>query len=108
LIRSDGTLKALAINAHEKALDAGHAVDTEAYFGFIEQAIGSPASEKSNGAPVNVPGYSAPVARGAAPGGDNLSPGTFRMTPKMRRLAEEQGVSNAEWATLHPPRKEGG
>jgi hypothetical protein len=98
LIRSDGTLKASAINAHEKALDAGHTVDTPEYFGFIEQAIGAPAGDSANGATVQVPGYSAPVSRNAAPGGDNLSPGTFRMTPKMRRLAEEQGVTPAEWA----------
>jgi hypothetical protein len=41
----------------------------------------------------------APVERGAAPGGgSNTDPNTFVMTPKMRRLAEEQGVTPRDWA----------
>ena len=33
------------------------------------------------------------------PVGTTLHPVTFRLTPKMRRLAEEQGVTPSEWAT---------
>jgi pyruvate/2-oxoglutarate dehydrogenase complex dihydrolipoamide acyltransferase (E2) component len=100
LIRGDGTLKKIAIDAHDKALDAGHAVDTEGYFRYVESSLGGNGQAPSeNGAAPRIPGYSAPVTRGPAPGGDNLAPGTFRLTPKMRRLAEEQGVTPSEWAT---------
>jgi hypothetical protein len=101
LIRGDGTLKKIAIDAHEKALDAGHAVDTEGYFRYVESTLGGngQAPSENGAAAPRIPGYSAPVARGPAPGGDSLSPGTFRLTPKMRRLAEEQGVTPTEWAT---------
>jgi hypothetical protein len=100
LIRGDGTLKKVAIDAHERALDAGHAVDTEGYFRHVESSLGGNGQAPSeNGVAVRVPGYSAPVARGPAPGGDGLAPGQFRLTPKMRRLAEEQGVTPSEWAT---------
>jgi hypothetical protein len=102
LIRGDGTLKKVVIDAHERALDAGHAVDTDGYFQYVEQTLGSngqaPSAQNETPAP-RIPGYSAPVERGPGPGSDNLSPGTFRMTPKMRRLADEQGVTPAEWAT---------
>ena len=99
LIRGDGTLKKIAIDSHERALDAGYAVDTEGYFRHIEQLLGSNGQAAGdNGAAPRIPGYSAPVARGPAPGGDNLAPGIFKMTPKMQRLAEEQGVSPNEWA----------
>ena len=98
LIRGDGTLKKIAIDAHDKALDAGHAVDTDGYFRYVEQVLGS--NGDTNGAAAapapaeqRIPGYSAPVTRGPAPGGDSLAPGQFRLTPKMRRLAEEQGVT---------------
>lgn len=108
LVRGDGTLKASAIQAHEKALDEGFPVDSDGYFRHIESLIGggdAVSNVNGNGAqpsgqpaqPV-IPGYSAPVARGPGPGSDSLAPGTFRMTPKMRRLAEEQGVSPQEWA----------
>jgi hypothetical protein len=99
LIRSDGSLKKAAIDAHEKALDAGYTVDTEGYFGHIEQLLGSNGQASENGAQVRIPGYSAPVTRGAQVGSDSLAGGTFRLTPKMRRLAEEQGVTPTEWAT---------
>ena len=100
LIRGDGSLKKAAIDAHDKALDAGHTVDTDGYFRYVEQVLGSNGQAGSdNGAAPRIPGYSAPVARGAPVGGDNLAPGTFRLTPKMRRLAEEQGVTPTEWAT---------
>lgn len=103
LIRSDGTLKNVAIQAHENALDAGFTADTEAYFAHIEKliALQTPA-QNGNGsaAPAPQPGYAAPVARGPAlANNEGLPPGQFRMTPKMRRLAEEQGVSPQEWAS---------
>ena len=97
LVRGDGTLKKVAVDAHEKALDEGHAPDTEAYFRRIEQMLGTNSNGRTND---NMPqgGYSAPVTRGSSIGSDG-APGTFRMTPKMRRLAEEQGVTPQEWAT---------
>lgn len=100
LLRSDGTIKKVALDAHDAALDAGHPAETPGYFQYIEQRLGAGNQAPSNGAaqPASAPGYAAPVTRGPAPGGDNLAPGTFRMTPKMRRLAEEQGVPPHEWA----------
>jgi hypothetical protein len=114
LIRGDGSLKRSAIDAHERALDDGHTVDTPGYFDYIEKLIGSgrEAAMPSNmanggaqGAPVRqevrqrAPTMAAPVERGAAPGGGgNTDPNTFVMTPKMRRLAEEQGVTPRDWA----------
>jgi hypothetical protein len=101
LVRNDGTLKATAVQAHEKALDAGFVVDTDSYFRHIEQLLGGNGQmSQGDGQPIQpvIPGYSAPVQRGPTIGGDSLSPGTFRMTPKMRRLADEQGVTPQEWA----------
>jgi hypothetical protein len=104
LIRADGSLKRSAIDAHERALDEGHAVDTAGYFNYIEGLLGgsaTPAANDNEGAPVRAaraPTVAAPVARGAAPGSEGLNPNEFVMTPRMRRLAEEQGVSPREWA----------
>lgn len=100
LVRGDGSLKRTAIDAHDNALDAGYAVDTPGYFQFIESVIGS-GQPASDGAPVprRAPTTAAPVARGASPGGGGVvnADGTFTVTPKMRRLAEEQGVPVQEW-----------
>jgi hypothetical protein len=102
LIRGDGTLKKAAIDLHDKAIDAGYTVDTEEYFRQIEKMMGgngqAPAPSENGNSAQRVSGYSAPVTRGPAPGGDNLAPGQFRLTAKMRRLAEEQGVTPSEWA----------
>jgi len=104
LIRGDGSLKRAAIDAHESALDQGHTVDSQGYFDYIESVIGGPAVQNGRGeAPPRqkAPMMAAPVERGAPVGsGDGIvQQGEFRMTPKMRRLAEEQGVSPREWAT---------
>ena len=101
LIRGDGTLKRIAIEAHERALDEGHEIDSAGYFQFVESIIGGGGG---NGAevrhrPQNAPTTAAPVARGVAPGnGAVRADGSFVMTAKMRRLAEEQGVTPQEWA----------
>lgn len=102
LVRGDGTLKKTAVDAHEAALDAGYQADTAGYFDHIEKIImpqspGQPAPPAPRGAPTTA----APVARAGGPGGGGGAPGsngTFTMTPKMRRLAEEQGVTPQEWA----------
>lgn len=103
LIRSDGTLKRQAIDAHESALDAGYAVDTPGYFQHIESIIGGQAAAPPDGAPAprqRAPMTAAPVARTGGPSGSGGSdPGTFMVTPKMRRLADEQGVPVKEWVT---------
>jgi len=105
LMRSDGSLKRQAIDAHDSALDAGHTVDTPAYFSFIEGLLGSGVPTRGEGwTPERqvhrAPSMAAPVARGAGPDrGSALgnADGTFTITPKMRRLAEEQGVPVREW-----------
>jgi len=105
LIRGDGSLKRAAIDAHERALDEGHSVDTQGYFDSIERSIGGAAVNGQGEAGQlpsrqRAPMQAAPVERGSPPGsgGGGMEPGTFVMTPKMRRLAEEQGVSPREWA----------
>lgn len=102
LVRSDGTLKASAIAAHERARDDGYAVDTPAYFEFIERSLQAqiPGGGGGNPPPRGAPTTAAPVARGASPGGGGgyAGNGSFTMSPKMRRLAAEQGVPEKEWA----------
>lgn len=102
LIRSDGSLKRTAIDAHENALDAGYVVDTPGYFQHIESLIGGNggAAEAPAEAPASrqrAPTMAAPVQRGGGPNVGSIEPGTFMVTPKMRRLAEEQGVPVKEW-----------
>jgi hypothetical protein len=101
LIRSDGTLKRAAIDAHESALDAGYSVDTPGYFDHIEKVIAGGGAE-NGGAPVRgqrAPQIAAPVERGgnSAAQAGGVAPGEFRATATMRRLAREQGVPLAEW-----------
>lgn len=98
LVRSDGTLKASAIAAHERARDEGFEVDTPGYFEYIERSLAAqiPAGANGNGSRQH---FSAPVDRGAGGGpGSPTGPRTFTMTAKMRRLAAEQGVPEKEWA----------
>jgi hypothetical protein len=106
LVRGDGSLKRTAIDAHERALDEGHIVDTAGYFEYIEGILGrAPAGDGGGAAPRpgRAPSTAAPVSRGggperAGPGLPNAD-GTINVTPKMRRLAEEQGVPIKEWVT---------
>jgi archaellum component FlaC len=103
LVRGDGTLKRAAIDAHERALDEGFVVDTEGYFKHIEKVLAETSAPKpeANGAAAaparqGAPTTAAPVSRGAVAGSSQGS--QFVMTPKMRRLAEEQGVAPQDWA----------
>jgi len=105
LIRGDGSLKRTAIEAHERALDDGFAADTPGYFEHIEKSLNmvqTPGQPPQPSAPRGqAPTLAAPVARAGGPAGSGGSPGgngLFTMTPKMRRLAEEQGVTPQEWA----------
>ncbi len=102
IVRSDGTIKRVALDAHERAIDEGYGADTPGYFEYIERSIVAQQPANSNGGnppPRGAPTTAAPVARGGAPGGGGGGGGgTFVMTPKMRRLAEEQGVEPREWA----------
>src|SRR5262245_45837759 len=101
LVRTDGTIKRSALDAHERAKDEGYQVDTPGYFEYIERSLmAQQPNQGGNPPPRGAPRTAAPVARDsggssyAASGGN----GTFVMTPKMRRLAEEQGVEPKEWA----------
>lgn len=103
IVRDDGTFKRYAIDAHERARDAGYVVDTPGYFDYIERSIVAQ-TPSSDGQPIppprGAPTIAAPVARNSGPGGSGGSAGsgTFTLTPKMRRLADEQGVEPREWA----------
>ena len=101
LVRQDGTLKASAIAAHDRALDDGFQVDTPGYFEYIERSLAAQIPANGGGGAVNgarhAPTTAAPVAR-AGGAGSPSSPQVFTMTAKMRRLAAEQGVPEKEWA----------
>jgi hypothetical protein len=101
LVRSDGTIKRAALDAHERAKDEGYDPDTPGYFEYIERSLMANTPQGGGGPPPRgAPTTAAPVARGGSPGGggNGAAGGTFVMTPKMRRLAEEQGVEPREWA----------
>lgn len=101
LVRQDGSLKRIAIDAHERARDDGYEVDTPAYFDYIERSLMANTPGGGGGNPPTrapAPQYAAPVARTPGPGGAGGNGGTFVMTPKMRRLAAEQNVPEKEWA----------
>lgn len=103
LVRSDGSLKRAAIDAHEAALDAGYAPESDGYFTHIEGMLNG--GQPIGGEPIppsrqSAPMQAAPVSRSGGPGssGGGGGPREFVMTPKMRRLAEEAGVTPKEWA----------
>lgn len=102
VVRGDGTLKRNVIDAHERALDEGFAVDTPGYFEYVEKSLMAQVPGSNGGGPaVRQQQYSAPVMRNGGPGnsgGGAGGGGNFTMTPKMRRLAAEQGVPEKEWA----------
>jgi hypothetical protein len=102
LVRSDGTLKRSVIDAHDRALDEGYQIDTPGYFEYVEKSMIAQTPKSDGGAapPVRQQQYSAPVTRNGGPGnsGGGAGSGNFVMTPKMRRLAAEQGVPEKEWA----------
>jgi hypothetical protein len=116
VFRPDGSLKKVVHDAHEVALDEGLQVDTPAYFSRVEQLLdgkltpraerpepkaevkAEPRVEQKQRRPV-----AAPVTRSAAPGTSGPGPnGEFRLTAKMRALAEASGaphdISYSDWA----------
>ena len=101
LVRSDGSLKRVAIEAHEAALDEGFTADTPGYYDRIERILGQPKEAEVNGAAppaapkAGAPTTAAPVSRGnvRVPGGG----GKPQITPNQRRLAIEQGQDPDEW-----------
>lgn len=105
LVRPDGSLKRVAVEAHEQALDDGLRVDTDDYFRKIEELLGSDDGRtravKGNVAkPKGPPTVAAGVSRGGSvPGQINGS--EFVMSARMRELAQEQGVEPAEWASQY-------
>jgi hypothetical protein len=102
LVRGDGTLKRSVIDAHDRALDEGYQIDTPGYFEYVEKSLMAQTPKGDGGAVSHVrqQQFSAPVARNGGPGnsGGGAGGGNFVMTPKMRRLAAEQGVPEKEWA----------
>jgi hypothetical protein len=104
-VRADGSLKRVAIEAHEKALDEGLKVDTDEYFRRIEEQISSngaaPVEERRRAIkdmPVrkSAPMSAAPVSRSIP---QHVGGTEYVLTPRLRELAVEQlGPGNeAEW-----------
>lgn len=102
LVRSDGTLKKTAVDAHEAALDAGHKMDTPSYFEHIEGTLKGVGGEQRQEPARTEGGFSAAPERneplGRQPVNGVSANGEFKMTPKYLRLASEQGVTPTEWA----------
>lgn len=99
LVRSDGSLKKAAVEAHERALDEGLRVDTDDYFRFIEQNLGDDRERAVKGTsarPKGPPTVAASVSRSAVghQGGTE-----YVMSPTLRQHAIDQlGPGNeAEW-----------
>jgi hypothetical protein len=107
LVRADGSLKRVAIEAHEKALDEGLKVDTDEYFRRIEEQISSngavPAEAPRTRAVRDTPPVRKSAPMSAAPVSRSIPQhvgGTeYVLTPRLRELAVEQlGPGNeAEW-----------
>jgi hypothetical protein len=94
LVRSDGSLKHAVVSAHERAKDEGYQPDTPGYFEYIEKSLQAQVPAAGRGAPTTA----APVTRSPSPVSNGAAGQPFVMTPKMRRLAAEQGVPEKEWA----------
>ncbi len=99
LVRSDGSLKKAAVEAHERALDEGLRVDTDDYFKFIEQNLGDDRERAVKGTtarPKGPPTVAASVSRSAVghQGGTE-----YVMSPTLRQHAIDQlGPGHeAEW-----------
>jgi hypothetical protein len=102
LVRHDGTVKRIAVQAHEAALDEGLVPDSQSYFDYVEKVLAGDNGAMSAAEPppapaprAGAPSIAAPVSRGnvRVPGGG----GKPTPTPTMRRLAAEQGVSVDDW-----------
>lgn len=101
LVRQDGSMKSVAVRAHDLALDNGHKVDTEGYFRFIEEQLNSGddrerAVRGNSARPKGPPTVAASVSRSAVghQGGTE-----YVMSPTLRQHAIDQlGPGNeAEW-----------
>lgn len=110
LIRSDGTLKSIAIDAHNYALDNDARVDTDDYFARIDEFIASkgrpaqrneapPREERvrdvrdTSVRPKAAPMAAAPVSRG----GTSSGRGVVTISPEMRATAESLGMDPVEY-----------
>lgn len=81
---TDPALNRKANIAHLEALDAGHVLDSDAYFDFCEQKLGLKETPKTTNGKTEprtraLPG--APVTRDTSPSGGQLSPTQVTLTP---------------------------
>jgi hypothetical protein len=92
---NDPEKNAEVLLAHQRAIKAGHAPDSDGYFTFVEQNAGYTSKPAAPQRQANV---SAPVnQQSRAPAGQQVKT-TFTMTPKMRELASISGVDETTWA----------
>jgi hypothetical protein len=92
---SNPTMANRVASAHYAALAAGKTTDTPDYFSFVEQHAGyrqAPAQQQRIANP-----SAAPSGQARAPNGAKVRE-SLTMTPRMRQLAKEAGVSETEWA----------
>jgi hypothetical protein len=92
---TDPEKNAEVLLAHQRAIKAGYAPDSDGYFTYVEQNAGYTAKPAT---PQRQANLSAPVNQAARQPAGAQTKTTFTMTPKMRELASMAGVSDATWA----------
>jgi hypothetical protein len=92
---TDPEKNAEALLAHQRAVKAGHAPDSDAYFSYVEQVMGYQPAPQAKQRQAN---QSAPVTQQSRQPAGQQTKTTFTMTPKMRELAAMSGVPEATWA----------
>lgn len=111
LMRADGTVRKVALDAHESAMESGEGLYTPGYFAHIEKFVTDGGTKRTNGEqepavttrqeqrrPMPAPSVAAPVSRGAVGGSTGIqTDGTFVVTPRMRKVAAEQEIPITEW-----------
>lgn len=95
---TDPEKNAEALLAHQRAMKAGHAPDSDNYFHFVEQVMGYHVAQQSKPQPQRQANQSAPVMQQSRQPAGQQTKTTFTMTPKMRELAQLSGVSETAWA----------
>lgn len=85
--------------AHNRALAAGHARGTDAYFKSVDKFLGFDKSSGRSDNQERAPAVAAPVSRDSRSfGGQPLKPSQIQLTPEERQMARNLGQSETTYA----------